>query len=214
MYCEGKNKAVIFQVMERFVPIKKFVEDKRLAFGEVYVPDVIDTQGDFMTAEVIEQMAYQFLASGKVNKIDTDHDLKENGTVVVESFIARPGDPDFQEGAWVMAVHVIDEELWKDVKEGKINGFSMYGKAKRVEKTVIIEIPDDGTLSGETSVDGKKAPHSHNYTIQFDTSGKVAGGWTNSVDGHTHRISSESVTEQSAEHSHRFNILDVASVSR
>lgn len=127
-----------FPAMQKFVTLSKTVEEKQLAFGVVYAPDEIDTHGDFMTAEDIEKMAYAFMTSGNVNKIDTQHDLIENGSRVVESFIARAGDIEFPEGAWVMGVHIPDGEIWKSIKNGDLTGFSMYGTAKKRE--VLIEI--------------------------------------------------------------------------
>lgn len=125
--------------MQRFIPLVKAVSEKQLAFGVVYAPDEIDSHGAFMTAPEIEKMAYEFMKSGKVNKIDTDHDLIENGSKVVESFIARKGDPDFPEGSWVMGVHIPDESIWQAVKKGELTGFSMYGKAKSRDVLVTVE---------------------------------------------------------------------------
>ena len=127
--------------MQRFIAIQKFEADKQLAFGVVYAPDELDTHGDFMTAVEIEKMAYDFMMTGKVNAIDTQHDLEENGSKVVESFIARKGDLDFPEGSWVMGVKVFDEELWGAIKKGELTGFSMYGHAKR--SPVTIEVQDE-----------------------------------------------------------------------
>lgn len=126
--------------MQRFVPLSKTNADKQLAFGVVYAPDELDSHGDFMVAEEIEKMAYDFMMSGKVNRIDTDHDKEENGSRVVESFIARKDDPDFPEGAWVMGIYIPDEEIWKSIKKGDLTGFSMYGKSGKRE--VIVEVDD------------------------------------------------------------------------
>ncbi len=190
----------------RNVPIKKFDDEKRIAFGEVYVPDVIDTHGDFMSKATIEQMAYAFLGSGKVNRIDKNHDLVETGSSVVESFIARAGDSEFIPGSWVLAVHIPDDDLWGAVKSGELNGFSMYGIVnKRVERIVEIDIPDDGKLIGKTA---EYEGHIHKYTVQFGDDGAVTGGSTDWVDGHCHEIRCESVTEAGNGHTHRYNILD------
>ena len=113
--------------MERFVNFKKKDEDKQLAYGEVYVPNVPDTDDEYMIPDEIEKMAHKFLRTGLVDQIDTKHNFELNGSEVVESFIVRKGDPDFIEGSWVLAVRV-DDQLWPLVKSGELAGFSMAGK--------------------------------------------------------------------------------------
>lgn len=60
------------------------------------------------------------------------------GIELVESYIA-PQDLDLdglltgqdiiRKGSWVMAVHVTDDDLWQQVKDGEITGFSIGGVA-------------------------------------------------------------------------------------
>jgi hypothetical protein len=89
-----------------------------------------------MTAEEIEKMAYGFLENMRNANIDRNHDDKPNYGVVVESFIARKGDPDFPPGAWVLGTHVTDDETWEAIKSGEITGYSIAGTCTLV--------PDDG----------------------------------------------------------------------
>lgn len=189
------------------VQFSKFDSDKRIAYGEVYAPDVPDSHGEYMCAGTIETAAHRFLSSGRVNAIDTEHDLQDNGTVVVESFIARKGDPDFTPGAWVLGV-LIPEDQWEQVLKGEIGGFSMFGSGIREDRVIEVEIPDDGIVKGETyDCDG----HTHRYYLQFDEQGAFLGGVTDEAEGHTHVIRKGTVTEQSGEgdlaHRHRFNFL-------
>lgn len=104
---------------EQIVDFKKSDAKKQIVFGEVYKPDVKDADGNFMTAETIEKMAHDFLAADKNYRIKKDHTGNTDKGCVVESFIARPGDPDFVEGSWVVGVHVPDVEIWKDIEDGK-----------------------------------------------------------------------------------------------
>lgn len=121
---------------ERTVTFRKTAA-KQIVYGEVYVPGELDSHGDFMRAETIEKMAQQFLRSGLVKNIDTEHDMQPNGSEVVESFIARKGDPNFTEGAWVLGVKVNDPQLWAAVQSGEINGFSMFGTGERVARSEV-----------------------------------------------------------------------------
>ena len=122
--------------VERTVPIVKVDAEKRIVLGVVYEPNTRDTDGNFMTAAEIEKMAYGFLENMRNTNIDRNHDDKPDYGVVVESFIARKGDPDFPEGAWVLGTHVIDDETWEAIKSGEITGYSIAGTCTLV--------PDDG----------------------------------------------------------------------
>ncbi len=190
--------------MERIVNFSKFDEEKQLAFGEIYIPMIPDSQGDFMTSEEIEKMAHGFMLDGLLRGVDTQHDLCDNGSVVVESFIARKGDPDFIEGSWVAAVKVADD-LWPLVKSGELGGFSMYGSGERIPTMITIEIPDDGVMKGQTD---DTSDHTHSYSIRFSKEGDFLGGETNVVEGHSHKITKGTVTEKTDDHRHRFSFVE------
>ena len=36
-----------------------------------------------------------------------------------------------KKGTWLLMYHVLDDALWKDIKSGKLQGFSMGGFARR-----------------------------------------------------------------------------------
>jgi len=202
--------------MERYARIAKLDEAKQIVFAEVYAPlQLPDTQGDFMNAEEIEKMAYRFMKEGRVANIDVSHDHEDSGALVVESFIVRPGDPDFTTGAWVLGVWLPDH-IWKEVQDGKLNGFSMFGRGEREHKVLELDIPDDGILKGETA-DAGIVLHTHPYMVSFDDAGKFQGGKSGppmpAFDAHTHVIKSGTITEAGGEdgHVHRFSFLEVIS---
>ena len=191
----------------RFVTIQKADKAKQIVWGEVYAPDTLDSQGDFMAREWIEKMAYDFMRKGLTKSIDTEHNLEINGSAVVESFIARDNDPDFTPGSWVMGVHMPDN-VWKDVEGGRINGFSMYGSGARVEKMLEMEVPDDGLLEGRVM---KFDDHDHEVVLKIDEHGQLLGGETAEDNDHSHLIRKGTSTEYAGtnEHSHRFSMSDV-----
>src|SRR4051794_17567756 len=86
--------------------IKKLDAELQIVWGEVYAPGFPDTQGDFMTADQIRDMAYNFAREKRFDKIDLSHDGEDSGCYAVEFFIARESDIDFIAGAWVMGVKV------------------------------------------------------------------------------------------------------------
>ena len=189
--------------MERVVNFSKFDEEKQLAYGEVYIPMIPDSQGDFMTSTEIEKMAHGFMKNGLLRGVDTQHDLCDNGSVVVESFIVRKGDPDFIEGSWVAGVWCPDD-IWPMVKSGELGGFSMYGSGERIPTMITIEIPDDGIVKGDTDI---MESHTHKFLLKFDNKGSFLGGETSSVEGHSHSITKGTVTEEENGHRHRFSFV-------
>ena len=120
--------------IENIVEFKKSDTTKQIVFGEVYVPDVKDTDGNFMTAETIEKMAHNFLANKKNFQISKSHDGNTDKGCVVESFIAREGDPDFIAGSWVVGVHVPDTKIWEQIEKGELTGFSIEGTGNLIEE--------------------------------------------------------------------------------
>ena len=72
--------------------LRKFAQDEQqILYAEVFAPGMPDSQGDFMSAETIREMAYDFIPQDRSN-IDLNHS-QERAALVVESFIAREGDP-------------------------------------------------------------------------------------------------------------------------
>lgn len=107
--------------------------DKRIVYGVVYEPDVVDSQDEWTDAEEIEKAAHRFVE--KFREFNIEHHGKLVKVVLVESFCA-PNDMTIgaqrvTQGTWVIGTRVDDDELWADVKAGKITGFSLQGTAVR-----------------------------------------------------------------------------------
>ena len=114
-------------------------EEKRLVYGIVYEPDVVDTQGDYADAEEIEKACHRFMKHYQEigpRHFETDPDL-----CLVECYIAPCdfemagpyGKQDVMKGTWVIAVKVESEQVWSDIKSGKLTGFSFEGTAREGE---------------------------------------------------------------------------------
>lgn len=195
--------------------IKKFDDELQIVWGEVYIPNLPDSQGDYMTADEIRKAAYNFAAQGRLDQIDRMHDQDTDScdAVAVETFIARKGDPVFIEGAWVIAVHVRDPEVWAAVKRGDFNGFSMEGAAVRTQKQFDLDLPDE--IQGRTSSDND---HDHAFVVRFSDQGEFLGGETSADPDptvsppaiHSHSIQRGTVTERAgvAPHTHRYSISE------
>jgi hypothetical protein len=123
--------------------ITKIDEEKRIVYGKALVPDKVDSQGDIVSKEDIEEAAHNFLINLQkayielltfgVNKTNASQIgymhrvFKGVGGFgyIVESYI----DPD---GAWVLATKINDETVWKMIKDGRITGYSIGGTGKRI----------------------------------------------------------------------------------
>lgn len=200
---------------EDVLQIRKTDEELQIVWGEVYIPGLPDSQGDIMTAEEVRKAAYCFMGAQRLDQIDRMHDkdVKGCGSLVVENFIAREGDPLFIEDAWVIGVHIPDKEIWAAVKRGDYNGFSMEGEATRTEKQFELDLPEE--IEGTTSSDNE---HDHTFTVRFDDQGQFLGGSTSTDKDptggpgelHAHGIQKGTITESSGAnpHVHRYSISE------
>lgn len=192
------------------VAIKKSEAKLRIVYSEVYAPLVPDSDGEFMTAEEIRKMAHGFLRHKRVDKIDHGHTNElVPGASVVESFVARPGDPDFIEGAWVIGVHVPRDEDWDRIEKQEWNSFSIEAIVTKTKRQVEVEIPpviSGLTLKGD---DG----HTHTFFVTYGSEGQFLGGRTDVQDGHHHIIKRGTITEEAEGHTHRFSHVENLSIT-
>lgn len=186
-----------------YTRIVKADNDQQLVYAEVYAPNVLDSQGHFMEPDEVIKMAHRFISENKQGMVDVNHDESTIDANVVESFVARKNDPDFLEGAWVVGVHIRDSKVWEDVKNNRINGFSLQGVGKAHIVEAEIEVPSE--LSGKTQLSKN---HEHTFTVKLKEDGTIESGYTDEVDGHRHVITSGTITEQSEGHAHRYSFLD------
>ena len=118
----------------RYVPICKIDEEKKIVYGEVLVPDTYDAQGHKITEAEIEKACHWYMINSQKNKVmHKGHYIKSD---VVECYIV-PQDLNFKnpqgeevvvkKGTWFMGTKIYDEETWKEVKDGKLTGYSIGG---------------------------------------------------------------------------------------
>jgi len=180
--------------------IKSVDQAKQLVTGMVYAPMVIDTTGEFMLPEDLELAAHRFLQIDLSKCVDTQHNNVLNGSYPVESYIAR-GNPEYPEGSWVVTIKVPDKDLWKQIVDGEINGFSYECYVTLVPHAVEYLVTRDHVgLTEET--DG----HAHIFFAQVNEAGKIVYGKTEIVTEHDHQIVCSSRTTTDYGHSHRFFI--------
>lgn len=145
---KGANQMpVLYKAEDESASFNCIVKDDRFnEHGEltaiVYVPDRADSQGDVASAQVIKDMAHEYVRS--MGAVDVRHDTKalpREKATVVESFVIQKGDPRFSDlkdysgrpvdatGGWGVVIKIEDQELRRLYREGHWNGVSMFGPA-------------------------------------------------------------------------------------
>lgn len=85
------------------------------------------------TKEVIEQLVKKFTKEQLQNSVSINHDGKQiNGVYMYESFIINkergicPKEfEDIEDGSWITSYYIADDQLWEDLQNGNLNGFSV-----------------------------------------------------------------------------------------
>lgn len=131
---DGKDKNLSFS------SLSKDMNEKGEIIACVYSPNLVDSQGDVASAEVIKQMAYDFAKEGV--GIDIRHDNKpisKDQAHVAESFIIQKNDPRYADmkdyngnpvdvtQGWGVVIKVEDDNLKNLYRTGQWGGISMGG---------------------------------------------------------------------------------------
>jgi DNA adenine methylase len=123
--------------------------DERFVFGIVLEPEVVDAQGDIYSAEEIGQAAHRFME--EFGGLGLMHQVRVNDQVkILESYLApvdfELGGVAVKKGTWLLGVHVVSDELWGQVKDGTLSGFSIGGTARKIPEAVAT---NSGDVTGE-----------------------------------------------------------------
>jgi len=122
--------------LQRAIPIAKTDDEKRLIYGIVYEPEIVDSQAEWGGLTAIENACHKFMERynrARALKLMHNSQLKEEAAIV-ECYImpqdGQIGDQKVRKGTWVLVTKIHDDKLWKKVKSGEIAGYSMGGKAR------------------------------------------------------------------------------------
>lgn len=117
--------------------IQKSSEEKRLAFGWASVANIVDSQGDVIDAEELEQAAYNFVRfyreGGEMHERGGCAELVESIVFTPEKLKALGLNENALPPCWWIGFYVTDEAVWQKVKSGEYSMFSIEGKAIREE---------------------------------------------------------------------------------
>jgi site-specific DNA-adenine methylase len=133
---EPEAKADITAPFSKAMPLIKGVDpdDERYVLGIVLEPEVVDAQGDIYSSDEIRQAAHLFMED--FGGLGLMHRMRVNGQVkVLESYLApvdfAVGETRVRKGTWLLAVRILSDALWEQVKGGELTGFSIGGTARR-----------------------------------------------------------------------------------
>lgn len=108
--------------------------EERYVLGVVLEPDVVDSQGDHYNAAEVRKAAHYWMENQ--GELGRQHEEIVTGKLrVLENYVAPVdfviGTESVKKGTWLMAIRVVDDELWSAVKAGSYSGFSIGGTAIR-----------------------------------------------------------------------------------
>ncbi len=98
----------------------------------------------YFSEDTIKKIARKFFEYNKQNNTDINHDDNiTNNNTLLESWIVEDPDMDkskamgfdVPKGTWFTTYKINDEQLWQDIKAGKINGYSIAGNFAEKSRT-------------------------------------------------------------------------------
>ena len=125
------------------IELKEVDSEKKILMGAALVPNKQILRADkdgkgyyiYFSEETIKKASELFLMRSNQNNATYEHKEKLNGMSVVESWVIDNPEMDkskeygfnLPKGTWMIAMKVNNEDIWKDVKAGKVKGFSIEG---------------------------------------------------------------------------------------
>lgn len=122
------------------VAFSKRDDEQRIVWGWASVSTedgelVVDTQGDTITPVEMEKMANDFMAG--VRKAKSMHEGPQIGEFIhsfpmTNELMKAFGIHSDREG-WIVAAKIYDDDVWEEIKTGRMTGFSIGGRAEKRE---------------------------------------------------------------------------------
>lgn len=125
------------------IELKEIDTEKKILMGAALIPDKQiyrrNEKGDeyyiFFSQETVRKASELFLMNSNQNNATYEHDQKLKGLSVVESWIIEDSKTDksrlygfdLPKGTWMISMKVNNDDVWNDVKLGKVKGFSIEG---------------------------------------------------------------------------------------
>lgn len=89
----------------------------------------------YFSAETVRLASERYMREERTNQHTYEHEAAVEGLTVVESWLIEDSEKDkaalygfaLPAGTWMLAVKVNNEEVWQQVKDGEVRGFSIEG---------------------------------------------------------------------------------------
>ena len=135
---------MVFNEDEQEYTFKEIDEEKRIVVGAAMIPNqkIVrkDAKGNkffvFFTEKTVRDSMEKYFRLSKQTSGTVEHKDKVSGVTVVESWIVEDpkmdksialGFSELPKGSWMCTYKIDNEELWQDIKNGKMHGFSVEG---------------------------------------------------------------------------------------
>jgi len=149
---------------DKFVSLAKIDEDKRTLIGVALIPDKHIPRYDqeknedyvvFFSKDTIEKAQELFMNGLKNNNATVEHEQNVDGVSVIETWIKESkndksnlyGFQDVPVGSWFVKMKIYNDDIWKDVKQNKLRGYSIEGyfvdKVVEMQKQDILDLADE-----------------------------------------------------------------------
>jgi hypothetical protein len=125
------------------IELKEVDAEKKILMGAALVPNKQILRADkdgkgyyiYFSEDTIKKASELFLMRSNQNNATLEHKEKLNGLSVVESWVIDNPEMDkskeygfsLPKGTWMISMKVNNEDIWQDVKAGKVKGFSIEG---------------------------------------------------------------------------------------
>jgi len=125
------------------IELKEVDAEKKILMGAALIPNKqilrADKEGKgyyiYFSENTIKKASELFLMRSNQNNATLENKEKLNGLSVVESWVIDNPEMDkskeygfsLPKGTWMISMKVNNEDIWNDVKAGKVKGFSIEG---------------------------------------------------------------------------------------
>jgi hypothetical protein len=128
--------------------VLKSDDEKRYALGVLYSPGVADAHNEYIGADELQEAVWKYLHAGDL-RLRKQHDRGQVIGMVVEiltlpwaitadATVGKTRKKLKLPAGTVLVGAVFSEEAWPLVKSGKLNGWSLGGRAKRVPTNTVL----------------------------------------------------------------------------
>ncbi len=153
-------------------PIVQKSAYRQVAYAPVLVPGEPDVDGDVVTAEKIQEVAWDFMANHRY--MDEQHRLDGQVATPVESYILREEmaveiagkSETLPEGTWIIGAHLPNEADWSRVMSGELEGLSITAVRKGDFEAAKAKAQAAATKSAQESVEPAHASPLTRVTIR------------------------------------------------